>query len=63
MKILVISPHPDDAELGMGGTIATLTEKKYGVNIIDLTDGEPTPKGDPKTRLKEAKKSAKIFIF
>ena len=38
-NILVISPHPDDLEIGMGGTIAKLIDQ--GVNVVSLlaTDG------------------------
>ncbi len=53
-QILVIAPHPDDAEIGMGGTIALLADQGHNVLILDLTDGCPTPVGDRPTRLKEA---------
>lgn len=33
MKILIISPHTDDAELGMGATIARLCEPQYGNDV------------------------------
>ena len=38
-NILVISPHPDDLEIGMGGTVAKFTES--GVNVVSMvvTDG------------------------
>ena len=49
MKITVVGPHPDDQELGMGGTIATLAHQGHEVTLLDLTDGEPTPCGDPET--------------
>src|SRR5882762_4204635 len=45
LDCLVIAPHPDDAELGMGGTIALLLSQGARVGILDLTDGEPTPHG------------------
>ncbi len=38
--LLVISPHTDDAEIGLGGTIATLTRKGRRVWVVDLTRGE-----------------------
>lgn len=53
-NIVVIAPHPDDAEIGMGGTIAQLAEQGHRVTIVDVTDGCPTPHGDRPTRLKEA---------
>ncbi len=50
LDVLVIAPHPDDAELGMGGTIGVLQAEGLKVGILDLTDGEPTPLGSPATR-------------
>ena len=50
LDMLVIAPHPDDAELGMGGAIAKMIGLGWRVGILDLTDGEPTPFGDPATR-------------
>ena len=60
-KILVAGPHPDDQELGMGGTIAKLASQGHDVLLLDITNGEPTPFGDPATRAKEAEKAAKIL--
>jgi LmbE family N-acetylglucosaminyl deacetylase len=42
LDALVVAPHPDDAELGMGGTIALMRAQGMKVGILDLTDGEPT---------------------
>ena len=60
-KILVAGPHPDDQELGMGATIAKLADQGHDVLLLDITNGEPTPYGDPATRAKEAEKAAKIL--
>jgi len=60
-NILVIGPHPDDQELGMGGTIARLAHQKHRVLLLDITDGEPTPHGDPDTRAAEAATAARIL--
>ena len=49
----VVSPHPDDAELGMGGTILRLSARGWKVGILDLTSGEPTPLGSPERRAAE----------
>lgn len=54
LNILVLAPHPDDAEIGMGGTIAKLAALGHRVLIVDLTDGSPTPHGDRASRLVEA---------
>ena len=61
MRILVVGPHPDDQELGMGGTIARLAEQGHDVLLLDMTNGEPTPHGDPETRAREAAKAAEIL--
>ncbi len=53
-SVLVIGPHPDDQELGAGGTIALLASQGHQVTMLDLTNGEPTPFGDPVTRAAEA---------
>jgi bacillithiol biosynthesis deacetylase BshB1 len=61
MNILVAGPHPDDQELGMGGTIARLVAEGHRVLLLDLTDGEPTPFGDRATRAREAAEAARIL--
>jgi N-acetylglucosamine malate deacetylase 1 len=53
LDALVIAPHPDDAELGMGGTIIRLMQQGWSVGILDLTNGEPTPLGTPERRAAE----------
>lgn len=58
-NILIVGPHPDDQELGMGGTIALLAAQGHDVLLLDMTDGEPTPHGNPETRAKEAEAAAR----
>ena len=53
LDALVVSPHPDDAELGMGGTILRLIQQGWSVGVLDLTSGEPTPLGSVATRRRE----------
>jgi N-acetylglucosamine malate deacetylase 1 len=53
LDYLVIAPHPDDAELGVGGTILLLKAQGARVGVLDLTDGEPTPHGSPEIRRRE----------
>ncbi|MEQ8770185.1 MAG: PIG-L family deacetylase [Phycisphaerales bacterium] len=53
-RVAVFGPHPDDQELGMGGTIARLALQGHHVLLVDMTDGEPTPFGDHDTRKGEA---------
>lgn len=61
MNILVIGPHPDDQELGMGGTIAALAEQGHDVLLLDVTNGEPTPHGSPEQRAIEAAAALNIL--
>jgi bacillithiol biosynthesis deacetylase BshB1 len=61
LSILIVGPHPDDQELGMGGTIARLVEQGHRVHLVDATDGEPTPMGSPEVRAKESAAAAKIL--
>lgn len=53
LDALVVSPHPDDAELGLGGTIVRLMAQGWKVGILDLTSGEPTPLGSIPVRIAE----------
>jgi bacillithiol biosynthesis deacetylase BshB1 len=61
LDALVIAPHPDDAELGMGGTIALMLAKGLKVGVLDLTDGEPTPLGSPEIRARESAAATEIL--
>jgi N-acetylglucosamine malate deacetylase 1 len=60
-SILVIGPHPDDQELGMGGTIVKLARQGHRVHLIDMTNGEPTPRGSVETRAAEAAAAARVM--
>lgn len=60
-NILVVGPHPDDQELGMGGTIIRLTQQGHNVLLLDATNGEPTPHGSLPEREKEWTEAAKIM--
>ena len=53
LDMLVIAPHPDDAELGMGGGIAKMIAAGWRVGVLDLTSGEPTPHGSEELRKTE----------
>jgi len=60
-NILVVGPHPDDQELGMGGTIIRLAQQQHNVLVLDMTNGEPTPHGSPEIREREWIAAAKIL--
>lgn len=61
LDVLVIAPHPDDAELGAAGAILKLKAEGRRVGILDLTDGEPTPHGSPETRRRETAAATAIL--
>lgn len=61
LDVLVVAPHPDDAELGAGGAILQLKQQGYRVGILDLTDGEPTPHGSPELRRQETEAASRIL--
>ena len=61
LDILVFAAHPDDAELGCGGTIIQQIEAGKKVGIIDLTQGELGTRGDVDTREKESQKANEIM--
>jgi len=60
-RILVVGPHPDDQELGMGGTIALLADQGHEILLLDMTNGEPTPRGSPEIREAEAAEACRAL--
>ena len=62
LDVIAVGAHPDDVEIACGGTLAKLVRQGYSVGIIDLTDGEPTPKSpSPEHRLAEACRAAETL--
>lgn len=61
LDILVVAPHPDDAELGMAGAILKFKSEGLRVGILDLTTGEPTPHGSPEIRVQETDAASRIL--
>jgi bacillithiol biosynthesis deacetylase BshB1 len=61
VDVLVIAPHPDDAELGAGGAILRMKEHGWKVGVLDLTNGEPTPHGSVETRARETQAATTIL--
>lgn len=62
LDVIAVGAHPDDVEIACGGTLARLAEQGYRVGIIDLTDGEPTPRSpSPDVRLEEARQAAEVL--
>ena len=61
LDILVVAPHPDDAELGMAGAILKFRAEGRRVGVLDLTSGEPTPFGSPEIRARETAAATQIL--
>jgi len=61
LDVLVVAPHPDDAEIGVGGTILRCRRDGLRVGVIDLTNGEPTPHGTPEIRATETRSATEIL--
>ena len=60
--VIAVGAHPDDVEIGCGGTLASLTQQGFKVGIVDLTNGEPTPRcSDPAIRVAEAHAAAEVL--
>jgi bacillithiol biosynthesis deacetylase BshB1 len=54
LDLLVFGPHPDDLEIGLGGTIAHHASAGFQVGLCDLTAGELGSNGTPDERRREA---------
>lgn len=61
LDVLVIAPHPDDAELGAAGAILKMKAGGWHVGVLDLTNGEPTPHGTPEIRARETESATNIL--
>jgi bacillithiol biosynthesis deacetylase BshB1 len=61
VDVLAFSPHPDDAELGCGGTLAALARRGRSFGIVDLTRGEMGTRGTPEIREREAREAARLL--
>ncbi|MDA9555158.1 bacillithiol biosynthesis deacetylase BshB1 [Pelobium sp.] len=61
LDILFIAAHPDDVELGAGGTILKYKKQGKKIGIVDLTRGELGTRGTADTRDEEAAAAAKIL--
>ena len=61
VEYLTVAPHPDDAELGMGGVLVKLARSGRRAAVVDLTSGEPTPFGSPEKRAAETEAATKVL--
>jgi len=61
VDLLVFGPHPDDLEIGLGGTIAHHASQGLRVGLCDLTAGEMGSNGTVEERLAEAE-AARVVL-
>lgn len=61
VDLLAFGPHPDDLEIGLGGTLAKHAAKGYSVGLCDLTRGEMSSNGTPEERVREAEEARKVL--
>ena len=61
VDLLVFGPHPDDLEIGLGGTIAKHAAGGHRVGLCDLTAGEMGSNGTVEERLAEAE-AARVVL-
>lgn len=61
LDILAIGAHPDDVELGCGGTLLSSIAEGKKVGIVDLTQGELGTRGTVDTRYREALEASKVL--
>lgn len=61
LHILAIAAHPDDVELGCGGTLTKHAQMGQRVGIVDLTEGELGTRGSVAERYQEAAAAAAIM--
>jgi len=61
VDLLVFGPHPDDIEIGLGGTVARHAALGQRVGLCDLTAGEMGSNGTPAERLAEAEAARAVL--
>ncbi len=61
VDLLAFGPHPDDLEIGLGGTIAKHTALGHVVGLCDLTRGEMSSNGTPDQRVREAEAARNVL--
>jgi bacillithiol biosynthesis deacetylase BshB1 len=61
LDVIGVGAHPDDLEIICGGTLALLVKQGYRVGMVDLTSGEPTPRGSEEIRRLEAEAARQVL--
>ncbi len=61
VDVMAFGSHPDDVEIGCGGTLIKLSDAGFSVVVVDMVRGELGTRGTVDARDQEAKASAKII--
>ncbi|MCG3206509.1 MAG: N-acetyl-alpha-D-glucosaminyl L-malate deacetylase 1 [Anaerolineae bacterium] len=61
IDILAFSPHPDDVELGCGGSLILAVNQGLRVAVADLTAAEMSSRGTPGQRAAETTAAAELL--
>jgi bacillithiol biosynthesis deacetylase BshB1 len=61
VDLLVFGPHPDDIEIGFGGTVALHAARGFHIGLCDLTRGELSSNGSVDDRLAEAEAAGAVL--
>ena len=61
VDVLAIGAHPDDVEIGIGGTVRKLVLQGRRVGILDLSQGEMASRGSVEERRAEAQRAAEVL--
>src|SRR5438477_7757355 len=61
VDLLVVGPHPDDIEIGLGGTVARHVALGFSVGLCDLTAGEMGSNGTVEERLAESAEACRVL--
>ncbi|MCM3880251.1 MAG: bacillithiol biosynthesis deacetylase BshB1 [Vicinamibacterales bacterium] len=61
VDLLAFGPHPDDLEIGLGGSLARHAARGHHVGLCDLTRGEMSSNGTPEQRVKEAEDARQVL--
>jgi bacillithiol biosynthesis deacetylase BshB1 len=61
VDLLVFGPHPDDIEIGLGGSVAKHAALGHAVGLCDLTAGEMGSNGTVEIRMEEAEAARAVL--
>ncbi|MCK4470576.1 MAG: bacillithiol biosynthesis deacetylase BshB1, partial [Anaerolineae bacterium] len=61
VDVMAFGAHPDDIEIGCGGTLIKLVDLGHSVVLVDMAQGEMGTRGTVETRRAEAAAAAKII--